>query len=696
MKSPVTHRSAGVTAGTSRRMLPDTRVTAYCALLGLAVGVLVVAPWVRGGYLLLLDWVSGPQQTLTPGVYGLSGSALDAMPFRIGTQALRRLVGSAATAWLLILAYFPIAAAGASVAAGGTRWRRYAAALFIVCNPVVVDRIRVGHVSFLLAIALLPWLYAALLHARKRNSWFSVRPALWYALAISINPHAAWLGGLMVLVVTFVPKPSWRALVRALQVVAAAGLVYGYALILWLTNTRVLNVTEADLQVYATQSGPGGLLPTVASLHGFWRADPDTTVQAWLGGIGVLLFAVLIAGVVFGAAMLWRREVDRAAPLVVIGVLGMLLAAGINGPLGGPYRWAFDHVPLFEAMREQQKWIALVLLAYAVFFGSAVEWLAHRVPRREFALPALVLPLVMAPTLVWGLGGTITTSQYPKGWWAANFVMGRGQGLALFLPWHAYQPFAFSQGRTIATPSNAFFRRNVLTSDAVELPGLRTDSTSLRTGYVSRLVADGGGGAFGRLVAPLGVEYVVLAKTTEAVDYAWVGEQPDLQQVLDTETMTVYRVLAEGTGRVVQRRVATYEELLAEAAAGGVGSEAVTPGIADTATTPSDAAGDIQKAGETTWTVAAGTPGWTVIPEEFSPGWQVGGRSGEPTVAGTIAFDLRGEPATVTYEPWRYLLPATLASLAALAGLVAAGVWAHRQDVVATLQRSGQAGPPGP
>ena len=152
------------------------RDTVLAALLGLVVGLAVVAPWVREGYLLLLDWVSGPNQTLTPGVYGLSGSALDAMPFRIITQISRDLVGSAATAWLVILAYFPLAAAGASVAAGGSRWRRFAAAFFMVCNPVVVDRVRVGHVAFLLGIALLPWLFAALLEARRRRKWFAVRP----------------------------------------------------------------------------------------------------------------------------------------------------------------------------------------------------------------------------------------------------------------------------------------------------------------------------------------------------------------------------------------------------------------------------------------------------------------------------------------------------------------------------------------
>ena len=104
------------------------RVLAESGLLGLALGLVVVAPWMGSGYLLLLDWVSGPEQALTPGVYGLSGSALDAMPFRLATQALRGLVGPAVTAWLLILAFFPLAAAGAAAAAGGGRWRAWPAA----------------------------------------------------------------------------------------------------------------------------------------------------------------------------------------------------------------------------------------------------------------------------------------------------------------------------------------------------------------------------------------------------------------------------------------------------------------------------------------------------------------------------------------------------------------------------------------
>ena len=419
--------------------------TLVAAGLGLVVGLAVVAPWMRGGYLLLLDWVSGPNQTLTPGVYGLSGSALDAMPFRVMTQVLREVFGSATTAWLLILAYFPLAAAGASVAAGGTLWRRLSAALFMVCNPVVIDRIRVGHVAFLLGLAALPWLFAAALEARRRSKWFAVRPALWYALAISVSPHAAWLGLVIIGAVAVLPAPSWRDLVRSAQVVVSAGLVYSYALVLWLTNTPALRVTDADLQAYSTRSGPGGLLVTVASLHGFWRTSAEDAVRTVFGpGLAVVLLVALLAAVAWGFRVLFPAEADRAASLLAITVVGLLMGAGVDGPIGGLYRLAFDHLPLFEAMREQQKWVGLTMVGYAVAFAAAAEWLAVRMADRSRALavPVVAAPLVLAPALLWGLGGSIGTSQYPVGWWAANLTMGRGDGWACSCPGTHTSPLA--------------------------------------------------------------------------------------------------------------------------------------------------------------------------------------------------------------------------------------------------------------
>ncbi len=176
----------------------------------------------------------------------------------------------------------------------------------------------------------------------------------------------------------------------------------------------------------------------------------------------------------------------------------------------------------------------------------------------------------------------------------------------------------------------------------------------MRTAYVDRLVADAGAGAFGRLVAPLGVEYIVLAKTSELADYVWIDDQPDLRKVLDTSSMSVYQVVPRGTGRVVDAWATTYEQLVASAAAGGVGSEAVLNGTGSDAPPVSDLSGGLTRLSPTRWRVEAGPAGWVVLPEEYSDGWQVGGRSGVPTLAGTVALEAGAESFDIDYAPWQY------------------------------------------
>ena len=660
------------------------RVLAESGFLGLAFGLLVVAPWIGSGYLLLLDWVSGPEQALTPGVYGLSGSALDAMPFRIGTQALRLVVGPQATAWLLILAFFPLAAAGAAAAAGGGRWRALPAALLMVCNPFVIDRVRAGHVAVLLGMAILPWLFAAALHARRLRKPFAVRPALWYALAISVSPHMAWIGGVLLLAVALLPRPTRVDLIRTAQVVVTASLVYGYALVLYATGTRTLRVTRADLDAYATDAGPGGWITTVLSLRGFWRSAQGSLES----GLGLLSAGLLLVGVLLvvglGYRARWGDEADRSAPLVALTVLGLLLGAGVSGPLAGAYRVAFDVLPLFEAMREQQKWLALVVLGYAVGFGCGVEWLAHR-PRRVLAVAAGALPLLLAPWLVWGLGGSVRTSDYPEGWSQASVAMGPGQGGVLFLPWHAYQPFDFTDGRTVATPASAFFSRPALVSDAVELPGLRTDSTSLRSAYVDRIVSRAGAGALGPLLAPLGVEYVAVAHGVgRPEDTDWVAGQPDVEQVMTSPAMTLYRVTRSAVGRVGPARVADFDEAATGYRDQAWGTEAVLPEDPGVLGDPrsSTAHGGITRSSPTRWSVAAGEPGWVVIPEEWSAGWTTtDGTASVPTLAGTTAVRAGSGATQVEYGPWRLLRPAILGSLTVLVALVVGGLVEHRRDL---------------
>ena len=681
------------------------RLVAEAGLIGLVVGLLVVAPWVGSGYLLLLDWVSGPESTVTPGLYGLAGDELDAMPWRLLVLTLRTVVGPAVTAWLLVLAYFPLAAAGAARLVGGGRARTWTAALVITCNPVVVTRIGVGHVPYLIGVALLPWLVAAAMRDQQQHRRFGARTAGLYALGVAVSPHLAWIGGVALLVVACVPRPTLRAFVRLGLTALAAAAVYAYGIVVWLTGVRVLEVTDADLGAYATRAGPLGLVPTVLGLEGFWReGSPD--VGATLGLVGIPVLLALLAAVVWGLAVLVARREPLGAVAVVLVVLGLLLALGTQGPFGAVYQAAFDRLPLFEAMREPLKWLALVLVGYTVALASAAEqaaaWARRTAARRGLrgtarrtapvagAAVVALLPLVCAPALLLGLGGRVATSEYPDSWSRADTLMGEGDGSVLFLPWHAYQPFAFTDGRTVATPGQAFFRREVLSSDAVELGLVRTDSVSRRSAYVDELLARGGTGGFARLVAPLGVEYVVVSRGADAERYRWLAEEPHLTRVLTEDTLLLYRVDVAGTGRVVGSRETSWPEALRLGSQ--LGTEALLPDGPTSPPLPSSGSGGLRREGATTWTVAAGVPGWVVVPVEWSAGWRLDGESGTPTLAGTVAVRAGAEGGVVEYRPWTFLRWALAASVAALLVLLVIGLVEHRHEWRGRGHRAGTAG----
>ena len=79
-------------------------------------------------------------------------------------------------------------------------------------------------------------------------------------------------------------------------------------------------------------------------------------------------------------------------------------------------------------------------------------------------------------------------------------------------------------------------------------------------------------------------------------------------------------------------------------------------------------------------------------PREYSDGWQVDGVAGIPTLAGTIAFDAPGDALTVSYAPWRWLLPATFASTAVLFALIVGGLIGIGEHGCGDVRHQHQAG----
>ena len=615
-----------------------------------------LAPFLRGGWLLLLDWSSGPRQPVVPpSAYGLSGGVVAGLPLGLVATGLVHLAGAAGS-WLVPAAVVPLATWSASRLVGGSLPARLGAGLLYALSPFAFERATAGQFFILAGYALLPFLVSSLLAAPEATGARRYAPVLWLAVLVGAAPQFAWIAAVVVLGVLVV-----RHRVRDLPWLAGLGagavLTNAYLLFPLLGHPLPVRTGRANLTAFATRADPHwGLVVNVLAGYGFWRVpplSPKDEVAAW----PLLLAVVLVLGVV-GAVAAVRDPARRTRALVLLlaGTAGFFLALGTKGPLATPYAWAFAHLPLFAVMREPDKFAALVVLAEAVLAGWGIEALAGRRPGRAGAglavVAAVVLPLAIAPTWFDGLGGQIQASHYPAGWAAAEHLMGTGEHQVLFLPYELYLSFPFTHEIVVANPAADYFSRPVISGDNLALPGLATLATSARGAYLERLFAEGPSlRDFGALVAPLGVRYVVLAKAVDWPSYLWLANQGDLRLVLDNASVEVWRDEAAP---------------LAPYRAARPGGGAVAGGV--TWTSPVEAS------------VAAGPGRWVVLDTPYEPGWSAGDGPPVELANGTVAVPVRpGRAALLTYRPWRVVEAGyALSGLAFLALAVAVGLERRR------------------
>lgn len=665
-----------------------------------AVGMAVVLPWVPEGQVLLLDWALGPHAPVPRSFWGLDSGLQSGTPLALLVVGITHLVGAATVSWLAVAAALVVAGVGAGRLFGGTPWARIAAGTLYVVNPLMFDRIFAGHVGYLLAYAVLPPAVASILRWRDDISWRGIRPALWLGLATALTPHFFWIGG-VVLLAHVATSRTKRSIAWAGLIVGATLLMSAYFIVPSVGRSANVRVGEPDLVAYRTRADPKlGLAVNVAGLYGFWRPEPKLPKQD-VGGWPIFLGAIVLLGAT-GLRRASRSDDEATRHLAHIlglaGVAGLLLALGDQGPTGPLFRFLFDHLPGFAIMREPQKFVALLVLAYAVGFGFALEDLTRRVQGRRghLALGALALglPIMYTPTLFLGLGGQVKTSQYPPSWAAADRIMGEGDGKVLFLPWHQYLGFPFT-GRVIANPADAVFRRDAIEGDNVELTNLATSSTLKRSAYLEFLFAHGGElCAFGRLVAPLGVEYVALASAADSDRYGWLNEQVDLERVLDRPGMVLYRNAAysgASTRGPQLERAADWGELASLANEGKLSSRPyllTTQGPGEIADQPCQAPPSprttstdqdrVTPQSPVSYRVPAGPTGFVGLPEPFDPSWQLKGRPAIELAGGLVGLPTDGTASTARFGHWRRVQLGYATSLLATATVLVAGLQFRR------------------
>lgn len=537
--------------------------------------LVVVGPWLSSGYIFGTDF-AGPRHYAFPN-FPTSYAALQAALALTATALPADVVGK-----VLVISIFVTAGLGAYFCVpGGPFIARAAAALVYMVNPFVYDRLAYGQLTVLAGYAVLPFVALAV---RRLIIAPDVRQALvaagTLALVGILDIHMALIAAVLsgVLVGTFIAvekeirRRAARLAAYGLLAAAAALVASSYWLIPMLAgkgpeSQTLARIGDADLSAFSTTADPTlGVLANVLGLYGFWAEDTErfASMKEFVVAWPLILVVVLVlvcAGVVGG----WQRvdsvDSDHTRPwvagMLVAMVIAVVLGIGIADAHIAPLiHWLDAVFPPYRGMRDAGKWDAIIALAYSqlialgfVAIRRAIQSWFLSPGNREVALSLLVtvvlaVPLYYGNGLLYGMHGQIHPSSYPAGWYAADRALSADPhpGRAVFLPWHGYLALSFVQNsnRVVANPAPDFFSTPVVTSEDLEIPGIRAPTDQDQV-MLSNLITKAGEGNWSSQLAARGFKYVLLAREVDWQSYDYLDRQPDLVLVKDYGSIELYR-----------------------------------------------------------------------------------------------------------------------------------------------------------
>jgi hypothetical protein len=473
------------TAGT-RALWPRWTPGKTGGLAGLIAGVIILGPALLPGYVLIYDMVFVPEPNFGTRTLGLDGSVPRAVPNDLVVSLLSVVLPGWVVQKFLLLVVFLTVGAGVG-AMLRTRLGAVAAALAACWNPYVAERLAIGHWAFLLGYALLPWVALAAVAVLRSEPGARSRMSLWLVLAAASGSTSALMAAVTAGVALLLPLIGESAPSRGVRLGGLATLTVVTILAnaaWWLPAVLFPGSLPADpwgVPAFASRADtPFGLWGSLVTGGGIWNEAlwPPERGSALLSGI-----ALLATGLCVGVLLRrWRRNHPAIPGLVVVGVLGLLLAAAGSPVLADMTTVFVVNVPGGGLIRDGQKFLAPWMLVVSVAVGTAVErvWCATRSQFRgepvarhtAFVLCAAVAawPVATMPSLAFGSGGDWAPADYP-----ANFLVNAdrinevGETTVAVFPWTLYRRYEWNHGVVVLDPWSRLLRSRVLVNDDLPL-----------------------------------------------------------------------------------------------------------------------------------------------------------------------------------------------------------------------------------
>ena len=483
-------------------------VPAYALVLAL----LVTAPLLAPGYLLLRDAVSTPRSYLSDAALGLSEAAPRAVPQDFFVALASGLVdgGVVVKAVLVIglfLAGWGAARLAATVVPDAGVPGELVAATIAIWNPYIAERLLQGHWSLLLGYACLPWVATTMLRLRTSDAspWVGVFALVFWIGLAGLTATGLMLAATVAVTCAVAPgsgRPRWWC--------AGVGLVAAVlAALPWLTSAAVadsLSSTQAGgVSAFAARAEPGlGTLASLASLGGIWNGEAVPPSRTTL--FAVVATVVLLAVVAVGLPTVVRRPV--AVPLLILAAVAVVVPAAMaTGPGVAAVEATIRTLPGLGVVRDAQKWVALAVPAYSLAGAAAVVTLRHRIPAAATALICCAAVVATLPDLAWGVGGKLATVDYSPAWSAVSALINDDPRPVAVLPVDSIRRFAWAGDAPVLDPLPRWVRADVLTTGDLTIAGRAVPGEGARARDVQRLLLSG---ADRDRLAAAGVGWVVV------------------------------------------------------------------------------------------------------------------------------------------------------------------------------------------
>ncbi|GAA0419395.1 hypothetical protein Acor_29140 [Acrocarpospora corrugata] len=467
------------------------------ALLGVLLGMLALGPALAPGFTLRYDMVFVPD----PPIFRDLGGFPRSVPSDLVVAVLSYPIPAMLVQKLILLGIFLLAATGAAALVPRDRTAaRLVAAAFYAWNLYLAQRLLLGQWALLLGYAGLPWAVRAAAQSGVRRFAIALIPA-------AVGGFQAMLVTLLaVLPVTARHPERWRAIATASTVAAVFSLPW---LIPALRSGAATDPAGVDAFA-ARADGPFGTVGSLLSLGGIWNAEAGVPGQGSWASATIRLLVSAIA--IWGFARLLRRSRDPAlSGLAVAAALGLGIAC-LGAFLPDALKTLISWWPAFGPLRDGQVYLAPLALVLALGLASFA--------RGRFGLAAVVVPVLVLPTLAIGAFGRLTAADYPAEWRQVQRIVNAdpAPGALVSLPWRAHRVFRWTGGQVILDPATKLFARRVVWNDTLMIESRESGTIAVTAEdplarRVGALLAEPGPAA--PRLAAAGIRYILVSHANE-------------------------------------------------------------------------------------------------------------------------------------------------------------------------------------